>query len=884
MITDPPVARTARRAVRWSVLAFVAVVVSGAAVLVATAAYAFWPASGGGTATGSTATLGAASNVLASGSLSTVGVSWTSATTPSGATLTGYYVTRYTGATPSSACGTVAGSVGTYLGAGATSCSDTGLVNGTYAYTVTAVFRTWDIESAQSNQVVVNVDGTGPSLALTMAPGATNASMTGSSLYFRPSAAGSVSLNLAVTDSFSGPASATFPALATAGWTHAAETVTTGSGSAPTITYTSSPFTWTAGASTPSPATITGRDVANNPSTVGVAFVPDSTAPTGGSLTVNSVAASAAGSTSLNKTGSFTIGARVDYASDTGSGVASSVLTRDSATLVAGTCGTFGGPAVLSGSPAQSGLTNGCYRFTLAGTDKVGNVTSVSTIVKVDTVAPTQTLSYVSGTATSYLANNRLYFKQTAAGSFVLASTVVDNESGPASATFPVIATTGWTHNAEVVSTPAGAPSATYPSTTWSWTAGASTPASKTVTATDAASNTLATTLAFTKDVTAPGTGALKVNGTTGAAAGVTSNSKTGSFAITRTDYVEAQTTTAAGLASSVLTLQVGTLTNGACSGYGAPTVLVGAPAQAGLATGCYLYTLTGTDNVTNAASKIVTVRVDLSAPTAGSVSVNGTSSTSVGSTTNNTTGSWNVDSFTPFVDTDSGMSTNVLTRATATLSAGGTCGAFGAATTVSGTAPVAQTGLARNCYKYVYTGTNVVGLTATSTITVKVGPYVTAVSLVNGTGTAGKVDKGDQIVITFSDTMNPSTFCSTWTSSGDQSLTADNNVTVTLTNAASDTITVSSASCTFNFGSLALGSGSYTTVTQTYVGAGINKSTVTWTAATRTMTVTLGTTAGVGAATVASSTATYTPSTSVLNSDGLALGGTFATAAVKQF
>jgi len=70
-------------------------------------------------------------------------------------------------------------------------------------------------------------------------------------------------------------------------------------------------------------------------------------------------------------------------------------------------------------------------------------------------------------------------------------------------------------------------------------------------------------------------------------------------------------------------------------------------------------------------------------------------------------------------------------------------------------------------------------------------GPYVAALQLVNGTGTAGRAGQGDKVVVTFSDTMNPQSFCSTWSTSGDQSLSNDNQVTVSVNQAGtSDTLT----------------------------------------------------------------------------------------------
>src|SRR5262249_27094911 len=121
-------------------------------------------------------------------------------------------------------------------------------------------------------------------------------------------------------------------------------------------------------------------------------LLADSSVPTGGALTVNGVVASVAGSTSFNKTGSFTI-ARTDYNADAGAGLASSVLTRANATLKNCTCCSHGTPATLTGNPAQSGLTGGCYLYTLTGTDNVGNAVSLSTTVKIDTVAPAPTIS-----------------------------------------------------------------------------------------------------------------------------------------------------------------------------------------------------------------------------------------------------------------------------------------------------------------------------------------------------------------------------------------------------------------------------------------------------------------------------------------------------------
>ncbi len=215
---------------------------------------------------------------------------------------------------------------------------------------VTAVYRSWTAQSGPSNVVTVSGDPSNPSQSVAMT-GGTNAALVGATIYFRSTAGGTFSLANTVSDGESGPASSTFPAVSTSGWTHATETVTTGVGTNP-ITYTSSPFSWTAGAGTPTPITVVGRDVGDNTANTTLAFAADDTGPTGGALTVNGTAASAGGTTSTTRT-AFTIGARTDYSADAGSGVASSVLTRETAPFTGGTCGAYGAPTTLTGTPSS---------------------------------------------------------------------------------------------------------------------------------------------------------------------------------------------------------------------------------------------------------------------------------------------------------------------------------------------------------------------------------------------------------------------------------------------------------------------------------------------------------------------------------------------------
>jgi hypothetical protein len=180
---------------------------------------------------------------------------------------------------------------------------------------------------------------------------------------------------------------------------------------------------------------------------------------------------------------------------------------------------------------------------------------------------------------------------------------------------------------------------------------------------------------------------------------------------------------------------------------------------------------------------------------------------------------------------------------------------------------------------------------TASLTLVVNPQPSITSVVLANAAsgGTAGRVGPGDMITIVYSTQMRVSSFCSLWTTgdAANQTITADNNVAVTLTDATTDTITVTSTTCTFNFGSINLGSGGYLTGTAAkFSGIGTAASTIAWTASTKTLVITLGAqSAGTTPSTVATSTPIYTPSASIRDTPGAALSPTtFTLPAFQQF
>jgi hypothetical protein len=292
---------------------------------------------------------------------------------------------------------------------------------------------------------------------------------------------------------------------------------------------------------------------------------------------------------------------------------------------------------------------------------------------------------------------------------------------------------------------------------------------------------------------------------------------------------------------------------------------------------------LTGTDRAGNAASVTTIVKQDVTNPTGGALTVNGVAATGAGSSSTANTGSFTITR-TNYTDANSGLASSTLTREFATLT-GTTCGAYGAPVTLTG-APT-QSGLSPGCYRYRLTGTDNAGNSVSISTVVQQRVVVTAVSLVNGAGTAGRVDAGDRIDITFSDALAVNTICSTWSGNGsNQTLGGDNNVSVLLTNggAANDSLTFSAASCTLSVGTLNLGSTAYATANVTFRGTGAGASTVQWNATTRTLSITLGTASGGGAATVANSAPVLTPSGILTNPDNVGVGGSFTLLNVRQF
>ncbi len=469
----------------------------------------------------------------------------------------------------------------------------------------------------------VKVDTTGPSApSVTLSSATGNSYISGSTVYINSQAGKSGSFQASATssDSDSGILKLSFPS--PAGFS-------SGGGDDTISPFTSGTYNWAGAVAASGAQTVTATNNANLTSTTSFTITPDTTNPTGGALTVNGTAATNSGTTSYSNSGSFNINALSDY-TDSGSGVASSTLVRESAPLASGdgiadgSCGSFGATTAIGGpAPVSQTLPGpGCYRYTLTGTDKVGNTISISTTVKVDTTgpsAPSVTLS--SATGNSYISGSTVYINSQAgkSGSFQASATSSDSDSGILKLSFPSPAGFSSGGGDDTISP--------FTSGTYNWAGAVAASGAQTVTATNNANLTSTTSFTITPDTTNPTGGALTVNGTAATNSGTTSYSNSGSFNINAlSDYTDS----GSGVASSTLVRESAPLASGdgiadgSCGSFGATTAIGGpAPVSQTLpGPGCYRYTLTGTDKVGNTISISTTVKVDTTGPSAPSVTL----------------------------------------------------------------------------------------------------------------------------------------------------------------------------------------------------------------------------------------------------------------------
>lgn len=599
----------------------------------------------------------------------------------------------------------------------------------------------------------------------------------------------------------------------------------------------------------------------------------DGTAPTGGSISYANGYVTALAVTITTTNGG-----------DAGSGInaLSTQVQRQAATLAGGVCGTFGAITNVGSPGSPSPLTDvsvrsgDCYRYQYLVTDYAGNTATYTSasVAKVDAVGPAHALT-LSSPNFAFKNAATIFYKSNVAGSFAMADTPTDVGAGVGSVTFPAIATTGWTHSSQLDLT-----GPTYMSTTFSWTANPANPTGYVVSSLDAAGNQSTLAVPFAADLTAPSGGAVTyVNGYAGATSVLVSLANgTDSGSGVNTSSTQLQRATA-----TLGTSTCGTFGSFANIGSAGPTSPYGDTSV--ITERCYMYRYVVADNVGNSTTytSAAVAKVDTSTP-AGSVIAPVTGSF--------VTGSIQVSSNS--TDANSGVASAQFQTSP---SGAGTWTNLGAA---DGTAPYAVTwntvsGFPNGMYDVRVITTSNAGVTFTSApnrVEVQNGaPTPTSVRLVNGPGDAGRIDQGDTIVATFSQSLHVNSICSAWPAGGDgadQSITGNNRIAVDVADggASVDTLEVTSTTCRLNFGVISLGAGGFATGGNLSFGGPLaSQSTFVWDQSLRTLTVILGAKTGPGSqGAVSTARSIYSPDPAITNAVGVAISGTFTTPDARQF
>ncbi len=344
-----------------------------------------------------------------------------------------------------------------------------------YRYRVSAADAVGNRTTSPPSEAA-RVDTTRPSApALELRESSPAVHVSGAVVFFRPASEGSLTVAAASEDPQSGIARVAFPALAGAG----------GGGEDASPPYETS-YGWSAlGARGTQTVTATNR--AGLGASTSFALVADETAPTGVSVTA---AVSGSG-----------VALTIDEGTDAGSGVdaGSLVVERDAASLGGGSCGSFSDawtavtPTAGKDTTAAAGA---CYRYRVRVADNVGNVavSAPSAAVVLDTTDPSTPALTLTASSGAYVSGTTVFYRL-AGGSFTVAATSSDAESGIAEVVFPTLAG---------ASGGGGDAIAPYEAS-YSWTALAVPwPTSAAVTATNGAERSAAAAFTLTSDDTAP--------------------------------------------------------------------------------------------------------------------------------------------------------------------------------------------------------------------------------------------------------------------------------------------------------------------------------------------------------------------------------------------
>ncbi len=329
----------------------------------------------------------------------------------------------------------------------------------------------------------------------------------------------------------------------------------------------------------------------------------DTTGPSGGSVDASGLVG-----TGSRYATSTTLSLLLDKGFDP-SGVAATgnTLSRATATLTGGNCGTFGSYTLITGgndpvSPKSDTVSDqACYSYRYVVKDTLGNSTTyTSPDIKVDLTAPAApSLAFSVFTNTWWPGSGTtVYYRSAAAsGSVRVTGTATDAASGIASYAFPGLGT-NWT------STPGALGVNTY-----SWSGAPAAPGTTNVTATNNAGGTSSNSpFTMTADDTAPSAGTVTYTDTTQSSTSISVAFTTG-------------TDGGSGLGTRLLQRQSATLTGTTCGSYGTFATISGgtnpgsSPVVDTVTSGnCYMYQYAVSDNVgnTHTASSANVVKVSV--------------------------------------------------------------------------------------------------------------------------------------------------------------------------------------------------------------------------------------------------------------------------------
>ncbi|HEV2952324.1 MAG TPA: hypothetical protein VGZ51_09475, partial [Actinomycetota bacterium] len=471
-----------------------------------------------------------------------------------------------------------------------------------YRYRLRVSDNVGNVSANSALSTVAKVDTSAPGaagLTLSENPADADQHVSGTKIFYRPGGGGSFLVAASASDAQSGVKHVGFPSVSGV----------SGGGVNDAASPYEETYTWNASTSGAPSGSAT---VTNNTDLTGAGasfeLEADSTAPTGHSVAL-------AGGTGWYS--ALSVDLTIDSGGDgTGSGVnaGSVVIERDEAPLVDGVCDPFPGTYAATVSdpdnPVQSGK---CYRYRVRVADNVGNVSAnsaASANAKIDTTAPgapSLTLSENPADADQHVSGNKVFYRPGQAGSFKVAASASDGQSGIKHVGFPAISNV----------TGGGNDSSSPYEDTYSFGASTSGSHNQSVTATnntDLPSGGAAFDLEA--DSTAP----------TSHSVGLNSGPWYSTLSVDLVpNYGNDGTGSGVDTSSAVIEREEATLTNGSCGSWTGTWTTVSDPDNTVQSGKCYRYRLRVADNVANVSAESAPsaeARVDASAPGAPSLTL----------------------------------------------------------------------------------------------------------------------------------------------------------------------------------------------------------------------------------------------------------------------